>query len=102
MARRSLHTESFPVTAALLATFLGAVGVAATIRLPPLHAAQLWPIPWAVAGGLFAPQLLPYRSIRWIRELIGIAGRRHALERFSLVRLILDGDHVCRTLLRSR
>ena len=52
------------MTAAGLATFLGAVAVAAIIWLPPLHPAQLWSIPWAVASGLFALRLLPYRSSR--------------------------------------
>lgn len=60
------------MTAALFAAVLGAVAIAATIRLPPLHPAQLWSIPWAVASGLFALRLLPYRSIGWMTVLIGI------------------------------
>jgi oligosaccharide repeat unit polymerase len=42
---------------------LGATAVWASVRLPPLHPAQLWSVPWAVAAGLFALELLPYRSL---------------------------------------
>ena len=42
---------------------LVATAVWATVRLPPLHPAQLWAVPWAAAAGLFALQLLPYREL---------------------------------------
>jgi oligosaccharide repeat unit polymerase len=42
---------------------LSATAVWATVRLPPLHPAQLWSVPWAAAAGLFALQLLPYRDL---------------------------------------
>jgi oligosaccharide repeat unit polymerase len=42
---------------------LSATAVWAIVRLPPLHPAQLWSVPWALAAGLFALQLLPYRSL---------------------------------------
>jgi oligosaccharide repeat unit polymerase len=42
---------------------LSAVAVWAAVRLPPLHPAQLWSIPWAAAAWLFALQLLPYRDL---------------------------------------
>jgi hypothetical protein len=42
---------------------LSGTAVWATVRLPPLHPAQLWSIPWAAAAGLFALQLLPYRNL---------------------------------------
>jgi hypothetical protein len=42
---------------------VGAIAVWATVRLPPLHPAQLWAVPWAAAAGLFALQLLPYREL---------------------------------------
>lgn len=35
----------------------------AIVRLPPLHPAQLWSLPWALAAGLFALELLPYRDL---------------------------------------
>jgi oligosaccharide repeat unit polymerase len=42
---------------------LSATAVWAIARLPPLHPAQLWSVPWALAAGLFALQLLPYRDL---------------------------------------
>ena len=41
------------------------VGLAAfsVIRLPFLHPLQLWSVPWALATGLFALHLLPYRPL---------------------------------------
>jgi oligosaccharide repeat unit polymerase len=42
---------------------LSATAVWAVVRLPPLHPAQLWSVPWALAAALFALQLLPYRSV---------------------------------------
>jgi oligosaccharide repeat unit polymerase len=42
---------------------LSATAVWAVVRLPPLHPAQLWSVPWALAAGLFALQLLPYREL---------------------------------------
>jgi hypothetical protein len=32
-------------------------------RLPPLHPAQLWSIPWAIATTLYLLRLLPYRQL---------------------------------------
>jgi oligosaccharide repeat unit polymerase len=43
--------------------FLIAIAVWTIVRLPPLHPAQLWSVPWAGAAGLFALQLLPYREL---------------------------------------
>jgi oligosaccharide repeat unit polymerase len=42
---------------------LSATAVWAAVRLPPLHPAQLWSIPWAAAAWLFTLQLLPYRDL---------------------------------------
>jgi oligosaccharide repeat unit polymerase len=42
---------------------LVATAVWATVRLPPLHPAQLWAVPWAAAAVLFALQLFPYREL---------------------------------------
>jgi hypothetical protein len=42
---------------------LSATAVWVIVRLPPLHPAQLWSVPWALAAGLFALQLLPYRDL---------------------------------------
>jgi oligosaccharide repeat unit polymerase len=42
---------------------LSATAAWAIVRLPPLHPAQLWSVPWAIAAGLFALQLLPYREL---------------------------------------
>jgi oligosaccharide repeat unit polymerase len=42
---------------------LSATAAWAIVRLPPLHPAQLWSVPWALAAGLFALQLLPYREL---------------------------------------
>jgi hypothetical protein len=41
---------------------VSATAVWAIVRLPPLHPAQLWSVPWALAVGLFALELLPYRD----------------------------------------
>lgn len=51
------------MTAALTTAFLTALALLAFWRLPPLHPAQLWTAPWAVASFLFALRLLPYRSL---------------------------------------
>jgi oligosaccharide repeat unit polymerase len=42
---------------------LSATAVWTIVRLPPLHPAQLWSVPWAMAAALFALQLLPYREL---------------------------------------
>jgi hypothetical protein len=47
----------------VMAALLIALAVASVIWLPPLHPAQLWLIPWAVATGLYVMRLLPYRAL---------------------------------------
>jgi hypothetical protein len=42
---------------------LFAMAVLSVWRLPPLHPAQLWSIPWALAAGLYFMHLLPYRRL---------------------------------------
>jgi oligosaccharide repeat unit polymerase len=42
---------------------LSATAVWTAVRLPPLHPAQLWSVPWAAAAWLFGLQLLPYRDL---------------------------------------
>jgi hypothetical protein len=55
-----------------LAALLSALAIWALIRLPGLHPAQLWAVPWALATDLYCIHLLPYRSISWATA--GIAG----------------------------
>jgi hypothetical protein len=42
---------------------LAVLALAALIWLPPLHPAQLWLIPWAIAAGLYLMRLFPYRTL---------------------------------------
>lgn len=44
------------------------------VRLPAMHPAQLWTIPWALATGLFAARLLPYRSLDAGTALLIVGG----------------------------
>jgi hypothetical protein len=46
-----------------MVAILGVLAVISLWRLPPLHPAQLWSIPWAVAAGLYFMHLLPYRRL---------------------------------------
>src|ERR671924_12425 len=61
LARESVQSMTGAEVGMLLV--LSATAVWVTLRLPPLHPAQLWAIPWAAAGMLFALQLLPYREL---------------------------------------
>lgn len=51
------------MTAALTTAFMTALALLAFWRLPPLHPAQLWTAPWAMASLLFTLRLLPYRNL---------------------------------------
>jgi hypothetical protein len=46
-----------------MVSILVALAVFSVWRLPPLHPAQLWSIPWAIAAGLYLIHLLPYRPL---------------------------------------
>jgi hypothetical protein len=48
---------------AVMVSILLALAVFSVWRLPPLHPAQLWSIPWALAAGLYFMHLLPYRRL---------------------------------------
>jgi hypothetical protein len=50
-------------TAIALAAVLIALAVFSVLRYPFLHPLQLWSVPWALATGLFALHLLPYRAL---------------------------------------
>ncbi len=50
----------------LPAVFTGTVFLVALRRLPALHPVQPWAGSWAVATGLYALRLLPYRSLSWL------------------------------------
>lgn len=73
-----------------LAILLILAAALAVRRYPAFHPAQLWAIPWAIAGFTFALDLLPYREIRLTSAALialsvyGFIGgtefaRRHAL-----------------------
>ena len=47
----------------VLAAALVGLATFSVIRLPFLHPLQLWSVPWALATGLFALHLLPYRPL---------------------------------------
>jgi oligosaccharide repeat unit polymerase len=61
----------------------------AVVRLPALHPAQLWVIPWALASTLFAARLLPYRPMNLPTAAL-ILGGTSAFVVGSLV-----GERVC-------
>lgn len=44
------------------------------IRLPALHPAQLWTIPWALATTLFAARLLPYKHMDVVAGILIVGG----------------------------
>src|SRR5437868_1339712 len=46
-----------------MVSILLALAIFSVWRLPPLHPAQLWSIPWALAAGLYFMHLLPYRRL---------------------------------------
>ena len=47
----------------VMAAVLTGLAVATLVWLPPLHPAQLWSIPWALACDLYVLRLLPYRTL---------------------------------------
>ena len=47
----------------VMVALLGVLAMAAVVWLPPLHPAQLWLIPWAIATGLYLMKLFPYRTL---------------------------------------
>ena len=47
----------------VLAAALVGLATFSVVRLPFLHPLQLWSVPWALATGLFALHLLPYRPL---------------------------------------
>lgn len=47
----------------VLAAALAGVATFSVVRLPFLHPLQLWSVPWALATGLYALHLLPYRPL---------------------------------------
>jgi oligosaccharide repeat unit polymerase len=49
--------------AVIVAVLLAALACWLVLRLPPLHPAQLWAVPWALGCALFAARLLPYRPM---------------------------------------
>ena len=51
------------MSALVLAVVLSLGALLALRRLPPLHPAQLWILPWSVASMLYALRLLPYRPL---------------------------------------
>lgn len=51
------------MTSIVLAAALLSAATFSLIRLPFLHPLQLWSVPWALATGLFALHLLPYRPL---------------------------------------
>ena len=51
------------IASAVMVSILLAVAVVSVRRLPPLHPAQLFSIPWAIAAGLYFMRLLPYRRL---------------------------------------
>jgi oligosaccharide repeat unit polymerase len=59
-----------------LAVVLSVFACLAIVRLPAMHPAQLWLIPWALATIFFAAHLLPYRTIqlRTVVIIVGCAG----------------------------
>lgn len=59
------------VTVAIALSVLACWSIA---RLPALHPAQLWTIPWALAASLFAARLLPYKSLDVITALLIVGG----------------------------
>jgi oligosaccharide repeat unit polymerase len=46
----------------------------ALLRLPLLHPVQLWSGSWAVATGLYALRLLPYRDLGWLTAALICGG----------------------------
>lgn len=62
------------MTEPILALALTAGAAAALRWLPPLHPAQLWLLPWAVAASLLALGLLPYVTLSASATALMIAG----------------------------
>lgn len=56
--------------AIVVAAILVALSCWTAWRLPPLHPAQLWMFPWALATTLFAIRLLPYRPMNLSTALL--------------------------------
>src|SRR5947199_10177527 len=62
-AARSRRIVNLSSGGLILTGILLATAVVAVARLPPLHPAQLWTVPWTIAVGLYSLRLLPYRSL---------------------------------------
>jgi hypothetical protein len=78
----NLSSGGLILTGILLVTAVVAVG-----RLPPLHPAQLWTVPWTIAVGLYSLRLLPYRSLSTTTVVVAAASS------LAFVAGALAGEH---------
>jgi hypothetical protein len=72
------------IAAVVMVAFLSVLAVASIVWLPPLHPAQLWLIPWAIAAGLYLIRLLPYRRLG-VETVVLVCGSSLAFVLGSLV-----------------
>lgn len=83
------------MTAVVIAVVLAALACWLIVRLPPLHPAQLWTIPWVLTTTLFALRLLPYTSMDFLTGTL-IIGATAAFVLGSLAGERLLASHFAR------